>query len=117
MTETAPAESPAVLRQLANEALAVLARSGSRRLEAERAGVKLSLSLKGPDIPASVPATYAPPRLVQDTTTWIGSYTLRVRAPLTTLEVAWNENEPLRIMAFSRGDWEAALTALAQGPD
>lgn len=60
--------------------------------------------------------TYAPPRLVQDTTTWIGSYTLRVRAPLTTLEVAWNENGPLRIMAFSRGDWEAALTAaFAQG--
>lgn len=41
---------------------------------------------------------------------------MRVRAPLITLEVAWNENEPLRIMAFNRGDWEAALTALAQGP-
>ncbi len=44
---------------------------------------------------------------------WVATYRLKVHAPLIVLDLAWRDDDPLRIMTFSRGDWEAGLMALA----
>ena len=46
--------------------------------------------------------------LLQDPA-WIGAHRLVLRVPLVVLDVCWNEDEPVRIMAFCRGDWEDDL--------
>ncbi len=115
-------ETPADVIRLARAALAVLA-TGERdgdgwTVAAERAGVRFRLRLTGPDLPADVPAALAAPELIQTQPHWRPRYTLQVRAPLIAFELMWTPEEPLRIVAFSRGDWEAALTdwAAAQAP-
>jgi hypothetical protein len=40
---------------------------------------------------------------------WSGAHRLVVRVPLVVLDLAWNADEPVRIMTFCRGDWERAL--------
>jgi hypothetical protein len=44
---------------------------------------------------------------------WQGRYRLVVAPPLVALDISWTPGEPLRIMYFSRGDWEAQLMRLA----
>lgn len=110
--------APAALHELAALALAALARDGGagpERWSAEVAGggIRFRIELHGPDLPADVPATIAPPALVRGTRRWRGRYHLAVRAPLTVLELEWNPDEPVRVFAFSRGTWEDALAELA----
>ncbi len=118
---TKPARS---LHELAAMALAVLRRDGTgpegggsngtfRATAQTGDGKLLELSLSGPDIPAAPPDGIAPPELVRDTMDWTATHTLKLLAPLTVFELAWRANEPPRIIAFSRGDWEAALAELA----
>ena len=45
---------------------------------------------------------------------WSGAYRLTVKAPLLVLDLYWNADEPMRILQFSRGEWEAALRALVR---
>ncbi len=44
---------------------------------------------------------------------WRGSHRLVVAPPLIALDLCWTPGEPLRIMTFSRGDWEDELLAMA----
>lgn len=111
--------TPDIVRRLAEAALAALGRDaealadGGWRRTAVSGTVPLTVSLSGPDVPAGVPPETASPQMVQEDPKWTGAYTLQVRAPLIVFELAWNPDEPLRIVAFSRGDWEQALAALA----
>jgi hypothetical protein len=38
---------------------------------------------------------------------------LTVAAPVLAFDICWRPDQPLRIMTFSRGDWEAQLMSLA----
>ena len=40
---------------------------------------------------------------------WEGMHRLQIKAPLTVLDVAWNPDEPVRILVYCRGDWETTL--------
>jgi hypothetical protein len=116
-TDVKSPETPAAVAGLARAALAVLAK-GARdgdgwSIADERAGIRFRLRLAGPDLPADVPAALAAPELVQAQPHWRPRYTLQVRAPLIVLELMWTPEDPLRIVAFSRGDWEAVLSAWA----
>ena len=120
--------TPDALRRLAETALSALGRDaalsgetaaigdGGWRRTLVSADVPLTLSLMGPDLPAGVPLQTASPQMVRENPAWTGIYTLKVRAPLTVLELAWTPDQPLRVLAFSRGSWEQALAALAPEP-
>jgi hypothetical protein len=106
------------LASLAAAALAVLARDGARSGEATQASVDgaipLELSCAGPDLPADVPAEIATPTQVMRERPWTGRYRLVVRASrLIVLDLYWAPGEAVRIMGFSRGDWERALLGTA----
>jgi hypothetical protein len=107
------------LQLLAEAALRVLARDG-RRTEGEwrasltSGGLPLDLRCSGPDLPARVPDAIAPPDLIARQRPWVGAYRLVVTAPLIVFDLYWNPAEPLRIMTFSRGDWEKELLELAE---
>ena len=111
------------LGQLAGAALFVLAHKGARRVDVDRGhwqvrldgpgGVALDISCSGPELPDDVPADVAAPDLVAAQRPWVGAYRLVVTAPLVVLDLSWNPDEPLRVMTFSRGDWERDLMALA----
>ena len=71
----------------------------------------LDISLAGPDIPDTVSDGIAPPALIAGERPWKGRYRLAIRAPLLVFDLYWTPGEPLRIMSFSRGDWESDLAA------
>lgn len=113
-TTTAPS-----LQTLAQAALAILARDGERGGDAwrvvreEPGGVPLEISCAGPDLPRGVPEEIATPGLIAENRPWAGAYRLIVTARLIVFDVYWSPGEPLRVMGFSRGDWERDLLALA----
>jgi hypothetical protein len=75
------------------------------------AAVPLDISCSGPDLPTGIPAEVAHPSVIPYERPWVATYRLKVHAPLIVLDLAWQEDAPLRIMTFSRGDWEEALLA------
>ena len=77
------------------------------------AGTRFDIQLSGPDIPPAIPDETAHPSVIPFQRPWVGVYRLRVRAPLAVFELAWRPDEPLRIMNFSRGNWEDELLGLA----
>lgn len=106
------------LHELASAALRVVGRDGApspggARI-AQHGATGFTVRLDGPGQPREVPAEFAPPQLVRRTRTWRGTHVLSVRAPLKVLEISWNADEPFRIFNFSRGAWEATLTAWAE---
>lgn len=124
--EATPIITAPILTEMGQAALSILARKGVKsdgsansndvtwRLETETPeGVKFDLSLSGPDLPDRLPDQSIHPTLIPKERPWTGEYRLTVRAPLTVYDIYWKTEEPLRIMTFSRGDWEAELTALA----
>lgn len=114
-TRTAP-----ILTELAGAALRLLARQGERgasgwALAATASdGVRLDLRCDGADLPETIPGEIAHPSMIPKQRPWVGAYRLTVKAPLLVLDLYWNAAEPMRIMQFSRGDWEDALRALAR---
>ncbi len=96
------------LAELARAALAALARAGAHETTVG-ARVPLAIRLIGPDLPVDVPVEIADPARVARERSWEGVYRLIVSAPLIVLDLAWRPGEPLRIMGFSRGDWERDL--------
>jgi hypothetical protein len=76
-------------------------------------GGHLILSCTGPDLPSVIPGETAHPSVIPFERPWVGTYRLVIRAPLIVLDLYWRPDAPLRIMGFSRGDWEAALVARA----
>jgi len=114
-TRTAP-----ILAELAGAALRLLARNGERGVSgwtlaaSASDGARLELRCDGPDLPGAIPGETAHPSAIRKQRPWTGTYRLSVKAPLLVLDLYWNAAEPLRIMQFSRGDWEDALRALAR---
>lgn len=117
------------LGDLASAALALLAvsgapveRAGNRARAGWQAllpspdGVVHEVSLSGPDIPSRLPETVAPDVLIPAERPFEPVYRLAVRAPLLVLDVAWSPDRPIRIMTFSRGDWEDVLLSAGQFP-
>ena len=115
-TRTAP-----ILTELAGSALRLLSRKGERGASgwtltaAASDGVRLDLRCDGADLPDTIPGEIAHPSTIPKQRPWVGAYRLTVKAPLLVLDLYWNAAEPMRIMQFSRGDWEDALRALASG--
>lgn len=107
--ETAPS-----LHTLAAAALRLLEQGGPDLSDRALPGTPpLSVHYRGPRPVAPVPDAVVAPAEVPRHRPWLGAHRLTVRAPLTVFEIAWNAGEPLRIMNFSRGDWEAQLLAAA----
>ena len=118
-TDTAPA-----LMELSAAALRILARAGDIHQEnGEKLiwtknvqtldGMPLSIRLTGPDLPKAIADNTILPSHIPLEPHWQETYHLLVTAPLVTLEIAWGLGEPLRILNFSRGDWETNLLKLA----
>ena len=112
-----------MLTALAEAALGVLARDGERDGEGWRHrsetgdGQAFDIRCEGPDLPAAIPAETVVSSEIPRDPGWRGTHRLVVAPPLIALDLCWNPGEPLRIMTFSRGDWEDALLALAGRPD
>ena len=122
-----PTTTPGELLALSASALGLLARSGSCGDGGANPGDKtwsvtvaipswptMTISCSGPDLPDRVPGAMAHPSIIPFQRPWIGTYRLVVTAPLTVLDLYWRADAPLRIMGFSRGDWEANLEVLAR---
>jgi hypothetical protein len=120
-TPTVPA-----LKALAEAALAVVARDGIASDEGENPGDKtwkmsttsargfaFEVSCRGPDLPETVPDLTISPAVIPAQRPWTGTHRLVVAAPLVAFDLYWRNDEPLRIMTFSRGDWEDELLAMA----
>ena len=121
-TTTAPA-----LRELAEAALALVARDGVVMDEGVNPGdktwkvttttpngVAFEVSCSGPDLPAAVPTETIHPAEIPKQLPWVGTHRLVVVAPIIAFDIYWRDDAPLRIMTFSRGDWEDGLLALAR---
>jgi hypothetical protein len=106
-------------------ALGVLARKGER-LEGDGPGeflwrffdrtpteTRFEIAMRGPDLPSAVPETIVFPADIPREPKWRWTHRLVVAPPLITLDLRWRADSPLRIMAFSRGDWEEQLKSLA----
>lgn len=114
------------LSDLAGAALKILARDGAPtpaaahtdepgwRIGCEASsGTVIDISLAGPDIPAGIEEDVVPPEMIAKERPWKGTYRLAILAPLIVFDVAWSPGEPVRIMTFSRGDWETDLIEIA----
>ncbi len=121
-TSTAPA-----LKEIAEAALALIARDGVVSDEGENPGdktwrvattapdgVAFQVSCRGPNLPASIPGQTVSPAVIPKQRPWVGTHRLVVAAPIVAFDIYWRGDEPLRIMTFSRGDWEGRLLALAR---
>ncbi|MDZ4780250.1 MAG: hypothetical protein SGJ19_08360 [Planctomycetia bacterium] len=108
-----------MLAELAEAALSLLAARGQRETGGGTSihvkttlGVPhLDIRCTGPDLPKAVSAQTAHPSSIPKQRPWVGTYRLAVKAPLLVFDIYWNPGEPLRIMQFSRGDWERELLA------
>ncbi len=105
---------------LAEAALSILAEKGGPAEErvwhfetGTPEGMKFVIRLSGPDLPATVPAHTIFPADIPKDPGWRGTHRLTVAAPVLAFDICWRPDEPLRIMTFSRGDWEAQLASLA----
>lgn len=78
-----------------------------------RHGPALEISCIGPDLPETIPDETIRPAEIGKTIPWLGKYRLVVKAPLIVFDLYWKPGEPLRILQFSGGDWEADVLALA----
>jgi hypothetical protein len=124
--EGRPTATVPVLKELAEAALALLARDGVttdggvnpgdktwRVTTTTPGGVALEVSCSGPDLPEAVPDETIHPADIPKQLPWAGTHRLAVAAPIVAFDIYWRADAPLRIMTFSRGDWEDGLLALA----
>ncbi len=99
----------------------MLARTGERKLSGTDGvaewrfsttmpgGQNFEIRCSGPDLPVTVPDNTVVPSDIPKNPKWRETYRLTVAPPLITLDICWRQNSPLRILAFSRGDWEKFL--------
>ncbi|MBT7569283.1 MAG: 4Fe-4S dicluster domain-containing protein [Rhodospirillaceae bacterium] len=106
--------TPDTVRRAAELALALLspASASDKTFEAGDTCIRL----QGPDIPATVPMDLATPDDVATSVDFQAQYTLTIDAPRRVLELTWSAGEALRILCFSRGDWEQELAILSDVP-
>ncbi|MGH9646497.1 MAG: hypothetical protein ACRD4E_06740 [Bryobacteraceae bacterium] len=76
-------------------------------------GAKFEIGLTGPDLPATIPDRVVSPAEIPKNLQWRETYRLVISPPLIALDLCWGPGEPLRIMTFSRGDWETQLVDMA----
>ena len=80
-------------------------------------GMALTIRCGGPDLPTHVPDQTVFPADIPKDPNWVGTHRLIISAPITAFDISWKtiggQDEPLRIMTFSRGDWEDELIKLA----
>ncbi len=110
-TTTAPE-----MKDFANAALALLGAQGEASGNGFwKASVEaFEIICTGPELPGSIPDDRAHPSVIPFERPWEPTYRLTVNAPLVVFDIAWRPDEPLRIMNFSRGNWEDELIALAR---
>jgi formate hydrogenlyase subunit 6/NADH:ubiquinone oxidoreductase subunit I len=119
-----PTEIPADLKILSEAALTMLARHGAKAdhiggtssrycYTKTREGVPFNITLTGPDLPLSVPSEMILPSDIPKDPHWRETYHLSVAPPNIALELTWGPDDPLRILNFSRGDWETQLLKMA----
>ena len=126
LVDSAPIPTVPALKNLADAALALAARDGVVSDGGENPGDKtwtvaktaqrgfaFEVHCSGPDLPESVPDLTLSPAEIPKQRPWTGTYRLQVAAPIVAFDIYWRSDEPLRIMTFSRGDWEDELLALA----
>ena len=124
--DSSPTPTVPALKGLAEAALALVARDGVASDEGENPGDKtwkfattapngfpLEISCCGPDVPVSIPGLTISPAEIPSQRPWVGTHRLVVAAPLVAFDIYWRNDEPLRIMTFSRGDWEGDLLELS----
>ncbi len=124
--EGTPTATVPELKALAGAALSLIARAGAdtgekdfdgrpvRRFAATISdGQTMEIAFAGADIPSGIPDRTAHPSDIPFERPWVGDYRLAVSAPLVVMDLFWKGDEPLRIMGFSRGDWEADLAEMA----
>ena len=125
--DSKPTPTEPALKELAEAALALVARDGAvsdggenpgdktwKAVTASPSGVAFEVSCCGPGLPASIPGQTLSPSEIPKQRPWVGTYRLAVAAPIVAFDIYWRGDEPLRIMTFSRGDWEDGLLALAR---
>ncbi len=76
-------------------------------------GAICDIRCTGPDLPTTAPSQTVSPADIPKDPKWRGLYRLVVAPPNIALDLSWRPDEPLRILTFSRGDWEDALSAMA----
>lgn len=121
-----PTDTVPELKALSAAALTLLARGGTQADGGTNPGDRtwsvtvegggdfpLDISCSGPDLPDGIPDETAHPSVIPFERPWVGVYRLTVKAPLVALDLYWRPDAPMRIMGFSRGDWEDELLALA----
>ena len=79
-----------------------------------RHGTDLAVACTGPDLPQSIPDETIRPSDVGNQIPWAGVYRLTIKAPIPVFDLYWKPGEPLRILQFSRGDWEQDLMDLGR---
>lgn len=125
--EGKPTATVPALKELAEAALALLGRDGVatdggvnpgdrtwRVTTTTPGGVAFAVSCSGPDLPEAIPDETVHPGEIPSQRPWVGTYRLAVAAPIVAFDIYWRADAPLRIMTFSRGDWEKDLLALAR---
>lgn len=125
--EETPTTTAPELKEFSRAALTLLTRDGAaadgggnpgdrtwRLTTTSPSGEPFGISCTGPDIPAAIPDETAHPSVIPYQRPWVATYRLTVTAPLVVFDIAWRPEEPLRIMNFSRGNWEDELVALAR---
>lgn len=77
-------------------------------------GMTFEICCTGPDLPGAIATEVVLPSEIPRNPDWQGRYRLVVAPPLVVFDIRWTPGEPLRIMNFSRGEWEDQLLRLAQ---
>jgi ferredoxin len=73
-------------------------------------GADLDIIYKGSAAPRSIPIDIASHAMVAEQAPgWVGTHRLSIHAPLVVFDLMWNDNEPIRVLGYSRGEWERAL--------
>lgn len=115
-----PTTTPPAMKDFANAALSLLGGQGQKTADdlwelslQTKDGAQIDISCTGPDLPATIPDDRAHPSVIPFERPWVATYRLTVNAPLVVFDIAWRPDEPLRIMNFSRGNWEDELVSLA----
>ena len=109
-------QTAAAIKSLGDAALARLAQAGDQSddgawtVQLQTAnGFALEITCTGPDLPAMVPEETISPTDIPKDPKWQGSHRLLIAAPLVAFDLYWRPGEPMRLMSFSRGDWEQVL--------
>ena len=104
------------IRAIADAALGQLHNSGGHSVTLPgppgSGSAALEILYAGPAAPYTVPTEMASYETVaRQPPDWMGTHRLTLHAPLVVFDMMWSDDEPVRVLGFSRGEWERALDA------